>query len=115
MGLDFGLIRGHLSLADLIVGTWIGVEIRSRRQVLGRRLIKHNVALVWCEGYNTYNPSARPSIQAFASSFLRFSFGTCTYAMLPKTLKCRRFGFVPKYNSCADTLSPIRFWMYTVS
>ena len=47
--------------------------------------------------------------RAFASSFLLFSFGTCTYTMLPNTLKCRKFGFVPKYSSCADTSSLIRF------
>ena len=40
----------------------------------------------------------------FGSSFLRFSSGTRTNAMLPKTFKCKRFVFVPKY-SVVDTLS----------
>ena len=42
--IDFGLIRMHLGLADLIVRARIGVGVRSRRQVPGRGLIKHNVA-----------------------------------------------------------------------
>ena len=32
-GPDFGLIRGHLGLADLIVRAQIRVEVRSRRHV----------------------------------------------------------------------------------
>ena len=38
------LIRRHLSLADLIVKTRIGVEVGSRSQVPRRGLVKHYVA-----------------------------------------------------------------------
>ena len=40
---------------------------------------------------------------SFTSSFFLFSFGTCTYAMLPKTLMCLIFGLRLKYSSYGIT------------
>ena len=97
--------KGNLGFTDLILGTQIGVEVRSRRQVPGRGLIKHNVTaharlfgvrVITLITLLLLRVADQDTFLGLSIQLPPFSFGACTYAMLPNTLKCRKFGFVPK-------------------